>query len=197
MSRSNRAVAGDADPLPRWLQLGSLPVVAAILVALNGLYILFVAFGNITDYGTNQPFVEHVLSMDTTNFGAGEGQDLDSDVMWRAIDNRTLQNAAYVLIIVWESLTAIVLLGSLFYWVTERGRGYRIARAASSMGLVMLLLLFMGGFIAIGGEWFQMWKSSDWNGLDSAFRVAVLAFISLVLIHIPSSHWNDMGPGSS
>jgi predicted small integral membrane protein len=53
----------------------------------------------------------------------------------------------------------------------------------------MLVVLFMGGFIAIGGEWFQMWKSQTWNGLDPAFRNSVLAMISLVVMHLPSSHW--------
>jgi len=56
-------------------------VAAGVLVFLNGLYILLAAFGNITDFGTNQHFVQHVLSMDTTNFGAEEGTNLDPDVM--------------------------------------------------------------------------------------------------------------------
>jgi len=52
----------------RWQGLGTLPVVAAVLVALNGLHILLVAFGNIADFGTNQTFMQPVLVMDTTNF---------------------------------------------------------------------------------------------------------------------------------
>ena len=37
------------------------------------LYILLVAFNNITDFGTNQAFVQHVFAMDTTNFGGKPG----------------------------------------------------------------------------------------------------------------------------
>jgi predicted small integral membrane protein len=38
--------------------------------------------------------------------------------------------------------------------------------------------------MSIGGEWFGMWMSSTWNGLQSAFRVfitivGVLIFVSL------------------
>ena len=175
--------------LSGWQRLGTLPVVAAILVALNGLYILLVAFGNITDFGTNQAFVRHVLAMDTTNFGAPPGTELDPDVMWRAITNTTVQNIAYIGLIVWESATALVLIAAVVFWVRERGAGYRVARSLSTIGLLMLLLLFMGGFIAIGGEWFQMWKSTAWNGLDPAFRNSVLALTALVIIHLPSSHW--------
>ncbi len=175
---------------PGWARFGSLPVAAAVLVLLNGLYILLAAFGNITDFGTNQPFVQHVLSMDTTNFGAEEGTGLDPDVMWRAIENETLQDIAYIGIIVWESLATLVLLAATLLWIRSPDHGYRDARALSTIGLLMLLLLFFGGFITIGGEWFQMWKSDAWNGLDPAFRNSVLALVTLVLIHLPSPHWN-------
>jgi hypothetical protein len=37
-----------------WLALGTLPVIATVLVARNALYLLLVAFGNITDFDTNQ-----------------------------------------------------------------------------------------------------------------------------------------------
>jgi predicted small integral membrane protein len=178
-----------------WEKLGTLPVAAGVLVFLNALYILLVAFSNLTDYDTNEPFVQHVLSMDTTNFGAEPGTNLDDDVMWRAIENDTLHTIAYVAIIAWESLAAIVLLAATAAWLTDRGRGYRVARALSTVGLIMLLLLFFGGFIAIGGEWFQMWKSDAWNGLDPAFRNAVLATLALILVHLPSAHWTS--PASS
>ena len=36
-----------------------------VLVAAAALHASLVAFGNITDYGTNLSFVQHVLSMDT------------------------------------------------------------------------------------------------------------------------------------
>jgi predicted small integral membrane protein len=51
----------------------------------------------------------------------------------------------------------------------------------------MLILLFFGGFIVIGGEWFQMWRSDDWNGLDPAFRNTMLALGTLILVHLPGT----------
>ena len=169
----------------------ALHLAGTLLTATVALYMALVAFGNITDFGTNQAFVQHVLAMDTTNFGAEPGTNLDPDVMWRAITNETLQETAYVGIIVWETLTALVLVAAVIFWVRERGAGYRTARALSTVGLLMLLLLFFGGFIAIGGEWFQMWKSDAWNGLDPAFRNSVLALLALVLVHIPSPNWAE------
>jgi len=176
-----------------WMRLGTLPVAAFVLVALNGLYLALVAFGNITDFGTNWAFVQHVLSMDTTNFGAPAGSDLDPDVMWRAIDNETVQRIAYLGLIAWETLTALVLLGAAVLALRGRGHdsGFRQARALATIGLAMMLMLFFGGFIAIGGEWFQMWKSTAWNGLEPAFRNSVLALLTLVLLHLPSPQWGS------
>jgi len=175
---------------PRWHVLGSLPFAAAALVLVNGLYIFLVALGNITDYGTNFDFVQHVLAMDTTNFGQDAGKGLDPDVMWRAITDPVVWNIAYIGVIVWESASAIVLITAVVFFVRGFfGHGFHAARVWSSVGLVMIILLFVGGFISIGGEWFQMWRSTAWNGLDPAFRNAVIAAVGLVLIHLPSPRW--------
>ncbi|MFB7276232.1 DUF2165 domain-containing protein [Streptomyces hydrogenans] len=162
----------------RLLRLGAPPVAATALTATVALYMTLVAFGNITDFGTNQQFVQHVLSMDTTF--------KDPDLMWRAVESRGLQNAAYVAVIVWEALTAAVLLAGTWLWVTGLRRdAYGRARAASTVGLTMMLLLFGMGFVAIGGEWFVMWQSSDWNGLDAAARNVALAAFTLLVVHLP------------
>ena len=182
-----------------WQQLGGLPFAVFVLVGCNALYILLVAFGNITDFDTNYAFVQHVLSMDTTNFGAAEGTGLDPDVMWRAITEPTIWTIAYIGVIVWESLSAIVLIAALVLWIRSfiRRSTFDLPKALSSIGLLMIIALFFAGFITIGGEWFNMWRSDAWNGLDPAFRNSVLAAITLVLIHTTSPAWvrNRHGEG--
>ena len=69
----------------RIIRLSKTATVAAI-----ALFASIVAFGNITDYGTNWAFVQHVLSMDTV-FPT-------TTIKYRAIDAPALQTAAYVLI---------------------------------------------------------------------------------------------------
>ena len=172
------------------LALGTLPVACTVIVAINGLYIFLVALGNITDFDTNQAFVQHVLAMDTINFGAGEGVDIDQDVAWRAIESPLIQNIAYIGVIIWETLTAVVLLASVWLWLrAAKTRSFDAPRRLATIGLLMILILFMGGFITVGGEWFQMWRSVEWNGLEPAFRNSVLAAFGLVLIHLPSPQW--------
>jgi predicted small integral membrane protein len=170
-------------------RLGTLQLATTIVVGINALYITLVAFGNITDFDSNQPFVQHVLAMDTTNFGGKPGEGLDPDTIWRAIDAPPLQTAAYVGLIAWETLTALLLLwatGALLRARNGSAADLARARGLATLGLLALVLLFFGGFIVIGGEWFQMWKSTTWNGLDPAFRNSTLALFGLVLLHMPS-----------
>ncbi|MEV0638690.1 DUF2165 domain-containing protein [Streptomyces sp. NPDC050619] len=152
----------------------ALPLTATLLTATVALYMLLVAFGNITDFGTNQQFVQHVLAMDTTF--------KDDDLMWRAITSKGLQDAAYVAIIVWETVAALVLVYGTWLWAR---RDPARARRFSTYGLLMVMLLFGAGFIAIGGEWFAMWQSGDWNGLDAATRAFLFSGVVLVAVHLP------------
>ncbi|MYW44117.1 DUF2165 family protein, partial [Streptomyces sp. SID161] len=55
----------------------------------------------------------------------------------------------------------------------------------STYGVLMLLLLFGAGFIAIGGEWFSMWQSKTWNGLDAATRIFLLSGVALIVNQLP------------
>ncbi|MFG3280671.1 DUF2165 domain-containing protein [Streptomyces sp. NPDC048111] len=161
----------------------ALPLAAGLLTATVALYMALVAFGNITDFDTNRQFVQHVLAMDTTF--------KDPDLMWRAITSRALQDIAYVLIIIWESVAALVLVVASVGWARGlRGgaAGPARARRLATVGLVMVLLLFGAGFIAVGGEWFAMWQSKSWNGLDAAARNFMMAGVVLVIVHLPGAN---------
>ncbi|MFI9831611.1 DUF2165 domain-containing protein [Streptomyces sp. NPDC051913] len=154
----------------------ALHLTSTLLTATVALYMALVAFGNITDFGTNQQFVRHVLAMDTTF--------KDDDLMWRAVTSKGLQDAAYVAIIVWETVAALVLVFGT--WLYARRDDPR-ARRFTTYGLLMVLLLFGAGFMAIGGEWFSMWQSADWNGLDAALRVFVLSGVALIVVQLPAA----------
>jgi predicted small integral membrane protein len=158
-----------------------LRLAAGALTGILALYIALVALGNITDFGTNQQFVRHVLAMDTT-FG-------DDHLMWRAITSTALEDTAYVLIIVWETVAALVLVRGTYLWAR---RDVERARRFSTYGLLMLLLLFGAGFIAIGGEWFAMWQSKSWNGLDAATRIFLISSVALIVNQLPGTGRQDV-----
>jgi predicted small integral membrane protein len=46
----------------------------------------------------------------------------------------------------------------------------------------MGLILWFTGFITLGGEWFLMWQSQDWNAEQTAFRLFVIFGITLVYL---------------
>jgi predicted small integral membrane protein len=160
-------------------RVGSMIVVRACKVALVAAIALFftcVALGNMTDYDSNWQFVQHVLSMDTTF--------PNSTLHWRAVTNSTLQHAAYWLIIGMQAATAaLLLLGTLSLFVAIGKAEFARARALAVAGLTVGLLLYMVGFVTIGGEWFAMWQSATWNGQQKAFElIAMIGAVLLVLL---------------
>lgn len=173
---------------------GTLRMVCTVLVGLTALYMMLLVFGNITDFHTNEMFVRHVLAMDTTNFGQAAGQKLDVDIMWRAVRSPALQTATYCLIIAWEALSGVILLVSVWQWLT--GHISR-ARATSTVGLLMVILQFFGGFMVVGGEWFQMWRSTQWTGTEVAFRCSVLALFTLMFVQFGRLSPDDQNVGST
>jgi predicted small integral membrane protein len=54
-------------------------------------------------------------------------------------------------------------------------------------GLTLGLMLWQVGFIAIGGEWFGMWMSQQWNGIPSAFRYLVMSLGVLIFVALPDA----------
>jgi len=39
--------------------------------------------------------------------------------------------------------------------------------------------------MSIGGEWFGMWMSKEWNGIPSAFRFVIVILDVLIFLVIP------------
>jgi hypothetical protein len=95
-----------------------------------------------------------------------------------------------VLALLWQIVAAIVLILSIVYWVRDlfRRRTYETAKSVSSVGLLMIVVLYFGWVIGVRG---------DWSDERAAFPIAVLATLTLVLIHTTSQAWvrNRHGEG--
>ncbi len=149
----------------------------ALLTAAIALCASLVAFGNITDYGSNFVFVQHVLLMDTIFPSA--------TIKYRALDSAVVHHAAYILIIALETLTAVLCwVGAWQLFRSRHGAASEFNRQKRSAiaGLTLGFLVWQTGFMSIGGEWFGMWMSEQWNGVPSAFRFFVT--IGIVLIYV-------------
>lgn len=153
----------------------------AALVAAMAMFFSLVAFGNVTDPGTNLAFVRHVLAMDTIF--------PDSTLGWRAIHNPALQVAGFAAIVLWEAATAVVLWLGTLRLVRARGSAsaFAAARPLAVVGLTMGVLLYALGFVVIGGEWFAMWQSKTWNGQATAFGFTAMIGLVLVVLLMPEA----------
>jgi predicted small integral membrane protein len=152
----------------------------AALVAAVALFASLVAFGNLTDYGTNFTFVQHVLSMDTIfEF---------STINYRAITDSRLHHLAYAVIIAVEIATAVLCwVGAvaLVRALPADAAVFNRSKAWAIAGLTLGFVLWQVGFMSIGGEWFGMWQSQQWNGVPSAFRFVVTIVAVLIFVALP------------
>ncbi|WP_328396595.1 DUF2165 family protein [Nocardia sp. NBC_00416] len=67
------------------------------------------------------------------------------------------------------------------------GPGADRAATLSSLGWTMAVLLFAGGFLTVGGEWFRMWANEDVNASSAALQNFLIAAVGLILVHLPDS----------
>jgi predicted small integral membrane protein len=144
------------------------------------LFASLVTFGNLTDYNTNFAFVEHVLSMDSI-FPF-------STIKYRAITSPALHHAAYDLIIAVEAVIALLCwIGAvaLVRRLRADAAAFNRAKTFAVLGLTLGFLLWQVGFMSIGGEWFGMWQSQQWNGVPSAFRFVVTIIAVLIFVAMP------------
>jgi predicted small integral membrane protein len=159
-----------------------------LLVAAIALFASLVAFGNITDYNTNLAFVQHVLAMDTT-FPF-------STIKYRAITDPTLQHLAYAMIIAAEVAVAILCwfgAAMLARHIRAAAGTFNRAKTFAVIGLALGFLLWEVGFMSIGGEWFGMWQSQQWNGIPSAFRFLITIIAVLILVAMPDQELDSRG----
>lgn len=159
--------------------VGSRDTVLAVLASVTGLYYLIVAANNCVDTDTNRRGVAAVLSMRETMHHSG--------IDWRAVTNGSAIWTVYILMVIWEFLIAFVLLAAAVAWwrvVADRPVRSTAVRLAST-GWSMAVLLFLGGFLTIAGEWFRMWTNKEVNASSAALQNFLIAAVGLILVHMP------------
>ena len=140
---------------------------AAKLLLLAGVAFFYslVVFNNLTDFDSNYQLVRHVLMMDTT-FPGNQG-------MWRALTSSAADYSFYIVIILWEIVTAILLwLGcvALLRAIRCPAMNFEAAKRIPVIALTLSLL---------------MWQSHAWNGEETAFRDFTMVGIVLLVFMFP------------
>lgn len=149
-----------------------------ILVAGIGVLGLLIVLNNVTDYYTNYVFVSHVLKMDTVF--------PDSNVHYRSWDHPFLFHTVYILIILTELVMAFCCIKGGWQMVKNINKDPQSFHASKKWGIggiIAGIMIWFIGFQVIGGEWFVMWQSTNWNGLAASERVLGVLILVLILLH--------------
>lgn len=152
-------------------------IIQVALVGFFGLYAALVTFGNVTDYWSNFDFVEGVLSMQATFEG--------NALMYRLIESGFMHHAGYLFIIFLELIITITCVtGSvqMLKNLKQDSNQFHEAKKWGFTGLLLATSVWFLGFQVIGGEWFAMWQSDTWNGLDSAFRLTTYILATIIIL---------------
>ena len=148
-----------------------------LIVLFVSFFGMLVVFGNLTDYSTNFQYVQHTLSMDTTN--------QNSSLMYRSITMPILHHRIYWLMITLETIfTVCCLIGA---WQLYKARNassaeFHEAKKFVVAGFMVGVFIWYFCFQVIGGEWFVMWQSIEWNDLRTAERLAEFLMMALIFI---------------
>ncbi|WP_244232609.1 DUF2165 family protein [Methylacidiphilum caldifontis] len=152
-----------------WIRLSKM-----IILLFFSFYFLLIALNNILDYQANFQFVQHILLMDSI--------DKVSPLHSRAWKSPNFHGFVYTLLIGWEAICGLVLFlgtAALFKNLFRSKEEFQQAKRWGSIGLFLGLCGWLFFFILGGGEWFQMWRSTSFNALPQAFRMAILILLFL------------------
>ena len=96
----------------------------------------------------------------------------DSAIKYRAIHDAWSHRVVYAVIIAIEGSTALLCwIGTWKLWCVRHdgASSFNAAKSHAIVGMTLGFLLWQVGFMSIGGEWFGMWMSKSWNGIESAY----------------------------
>lgn len=151
-----------------------------LLVAALAFFFSLVVVNNLTDHSSNFAYVQHIMSMDTIFSG--------STLKWRAITSPTVHHFFFRSIILWEvAVTVLCWIGVLqmVRSLDSEATQFNHAKTFAIVGMTLSCLLWLVAFLAVGGEWFVMWQSKDWNGQPIAFQMFTITSIVLLFVRQP------------
>ena len=159
----------------------------ASLLFVAAFFYFLVVFNNIFDYGSNLLYIENVLGMTET---------FSDSLHWRRLEHPFFHWVFYVTIILWE-LLSMVLCAWAGWKLLSAARmdavAFQKAKRLGAVAYTVSLLQWYFAFITVGGEYFLMWQSENWNGQDAAFRMFGILGISL-LFHCQRNDYLDTPP---
>lgn len=153
-----------------------IPLLLVLGTAVMG---LIVCLNNITAPGANLRFVEHIMTMDTTN--------MDSGTQWREVRSPVLHRAAFVTILLCEvAVTVLGLVGSFFLAanLTAPADVWESAKLFGYLTFIMALVVWFLIIQVVGAEWYVSWQSEKWNAIRDSTRINLITIAGIILLRL-------------
>jgi predicted small integral membrane protein len=151
------------------------------LIGAFAILLMLTALNNVLDYSSNFNFVAHVMSMDSIP---------TNSLKWRRIHSPVLHHLVYNAITAAELFSGVLcLVGTVKCLRAIRTDGPEFFEAAKPavIGLLLSNLIWLFGFLTVGGEWFVSWQSTSWNGQGAALRMFVISTLILLFLAQPEN----------
>lgn len=157
-----------------------LKIILVIFVGLQGW--LYVA-GNLANWTAGVASVGYVLGM--------EGHEVYATPIFPSITSTALVTIAFLIIVLGEFLVgALSLKGAVDLWQVRKGTAeqFNSSKTFAILGAGMALVVWLGGFVVIGGGLFQMWQTQIGGAsFEGAFIYAITSGIVLLFVNSPDS----------
>ena len=138
-----------------------------------------VVLNNITAPGANLAFVEHIMTMDTTN--------MDKGTQWREIRSPAFHRIAFATILAFEvAVTVLALVGS-YNLAANLGASADAWETAKLFGYLAFMAALVVWFLVIqvvGAEWFVSWQSESWNAIRDSTRINLITLAGIIILRL-------------
>lgn len=161
----------------------SIRLLKIVLVVLVGLQGWFYVAGNIANWDAGLSAVGYVLGM--------EGHEVYASHILPPVTDPTLVTIALLMIISGEFLVgALSLTGAWHLWRVRRNDAdsFNSAKTVAILGAGMAMVVWLGGFVVIGGALFQMWQTQVGSGsFEGAFIYGATSTLVLLFVNSPDA----------
>ncbi len=150
-----------------------------ILVALLGIYGIMICLNNILAPRANFIFVEKIMGM--------EDVFPHNPQAWRGVSHPAIQWGGFCLIAIAELLTGLFCLTGSYQMFRSRYLSedlYDRAKKWARLGITLGILLWFGGFVIVGGEWFLSWQSENFDGVELGMRNGTFYLGVLIVVSV-------------
>jgi predicted small integral membrane protein len=142
------------------------------------MFVLIATFTDLTENDETFAFVRRVMVMDT------------DQAIYRAVESPVAWTIVYWVMVTGQMATGLLyLLGAyrMIQALEEPAATFQDSKALAVAATTAAFSVWFIAVMAIGGEWFLMWRATEWDGQAAAFRYYMTALVVLIFVMQPDA----------